>query len=424
MTRNHTSHACGKTPISIGTSTMSSSAVVPISTPPSSPLPSNATMTTTAPLFKTKPMVLCQLVSPSYFRTGTLRNAVEAQEVPSSTLCDYILLDLPLAANGSFEFESYRFLTHARTRHRLLFHVDIDLNGVGGGLVLVSSSQFVDSVRNLQNSLSSSKLHGLGVLKGYPTLLSQLGRRSAIPYLGAIYEEFSKILRGTGVEQDKIKNFLAFNPGLITQYIYREQLQELNGITHLNFAIILTITNERVNEVYPSSAWDNRCLPQTNESTMVDVVSTITSIRRPMYEFALAFSLRLDHFAGVSLAKVQGDPLQKVPCRFHNATWFSDVCESQLFGRGPSGASIYYIGGSGCAFAEGNDTADTVVSFETPRTIRHKMVETYRKIGYDLTDQYVINWVVYNMTYGLAPDVCNGAHNRILEIRNVIDENK
>ncbi|XP_065288039.1 uncharacterized protein [Dermacentor albipictus] len=361
-------NATRKTPISIGTSTMSSSAVVPISTPPSSPLPSNATMTTTAPLFKTKPMVLCQLVSPSYFRTGTLRNAVEAQEVPSSTLCDYILLDLPLAANGSFEFESYRFLTHARTRHRLLFHVDIDLNGVGGGLVLVSSSQFVDSVRNLQNSLSSSKLHGLGVLKGYPTLLSQLGRRSAIPYLGAIYEEFSKILRGTGVEQDKIKNFLAFNPGLITQYIYREQLQELNGITHLNFAIILTITNERVNEVYPSSAWDNRCLPQTNESTM--------------------------------------------------------VCESQLFGRGPSGASIYYIGGSGCAFAEGNDTADTVVSFETPRTIRHKMVETYRKIGYDLTDQYVINWVVYNMTYGLAPDVCNGAHNRILEIRNVIDENK
>ncbi|XP_054926806.2 uncharacterized protein [Dermacentor andersoni] len=138
----------------------------------------------------------------------------------------------------------------------------------------------------------------------------------------------------------------------------------------------------------------------------------------------MTLSLRLDLFAGVSLANVQGDPLQQVPCRFHKAAWFSDLCESQLFGRLATGASIYYIDGTGCAFAEGNDTTNTVISFETPRTIRHKMVETYRKIGYDRTDKYVINWVVYNMTYGLAPDVCNGAHHRILEIRKIIDENK
>ncbi|XP_072144436.1 uncharacterized protein [Dermacentor andersoni] len=278
-------------------------------------------MTTTAPLFKIKPLVLCQLVSPSYFRTGTLRNAVEGQEVPSSTLCDYILLDLPLAANGVFEFDSYRFLTHARTRHRLLFHVDIDLYGVGMGGSLVNSTQFVDSVQHLQNSLTSSKLHGLGVLRGLPTLLGLIRLLQIKVYLEAIDSEFSKILRNTGVDQGKIQNFFAFNPGPFPLFTYRQYLGVLNRIPDLKLVIILTITNERVTEVYPSSAWDNRCLPQRYESIMV-------------------------------------------------------------------------------------------------------MVETYRNIGYDLTDKYVINWVVYNVTYGLAPDVCNGAHHRILEIRKIIDENK
>ncbi|XP_065288056.1 uncharacterized protein [Dermacentor albipictus] len=350
-----TDNATRKTPTSVGTPTMSS-------------LPSNATTTTTGPLFKTKPMVLCQLVSPSYFETGTLRNAVEGQEVPSSTMCDYILLDLPLAANGSFEVDSYRFLT--RAKHRLLFHVDIDLQGVGSGSFLVNSNStpFVESVQYLQHAHGSSKIHGLGVLKGLPTLLSLIGQGWTKFYLDLIYSGFAEILRDSGVDQGKIKNFFAFNPGLVTQDTYKQHLSLLNSITDLNLVIILTITNERVAQVYPSSAWDNRCLPQSFDTTM--------------------------------------------------------VCESQLFGRGPSGASIYYIGGSACAFAEGNDTSDTVISFETPRTIRHKMVETYRKIGYNLTDKYVINWVVYNMTYGLAPDVCNGAHNRVLEIRKVIDENK
>ncbi|XP_065288036.1 uncharacterized protein [Dermacentor albipictus] len=347
---------------------MSSSVVVPMSTSPSSPRPSNATTTTPAALFKTKPLVLCQLMSPSYFRSRTLRNAVEGQDVPSSTLCDYILLDLPLAANGTFESDSYRFLARARAKHRLLFHVDVDLLANGTGFFWVNYTLFQDSVRYVQSSLSSSKLHGLGVLKGLPTLLSPQPQPSWRADLAAMYSIFSHILRGTGVDDGKIKNFFAFNPGRFTHFNYVPHLSALNSIIHLKLVIILTITNERLTQVYPSSAWDNRCLPQSNEP------------------------------------------------RMH--------CENQLFGRVTTGASIYYIGGSGCAFAEGNDTSKQVISFETPLTIRHKMVETYRKIGYDLTDKYVISWVVYNMTYGLAPAVCNGEHNRILEIRKIIDENK
>ncbi|XP_065288034.1 uncharacterized protein [Dermacentor albipictus] len=403
---------------------MSSSVVVPMSTSPSSPRPSNATTTTPAALFKTKPLVLCQLMSPSYFRSRTLRNAVEGQDVPSSTLCDYILLDLPLAANGTFESDSYRFLARARAKHRLLFHVDVDLLANGTGFFWVNYTLFQDSVRYVQSSLSSSKLHGLGVLKGLPTLLSPQPQPSWRADLAAMYSIFSHILRGTGVDDGKIKNFFAFNPGRFTHFNYVPHLSALNSIIHLKLVIILTITNERLTQVYPSSAWDNRCLPQSNEPRMIDVVSAITNTHNPRVEFAMTLSMRLDFFYDVSLAKVKGDSLQQIPCKVHKVGWFSDHCENQLFGRVTTGASIYYIGGSGCAFAEGNDTSKQVISFETPLTIRHKMVETYRKIGYDLTDKYVISWVVYNMTYGLAPAVCNGEHNRILEIRKIIDENK
>ncbi|XP_065288057.1 uncharacterized protein [Dermacentor albipictus] len=305
-----TDNATRKTPTSVGTPTMSS-------------LPSNATTTTTGPLFKTKPMVLCQLVSPSYFETGTLRNAVEGQEVPSSTMCDYILLDLPLAANGSFEVDSYRFLT--RAKHRLLFHVDIDLQGVGSGSFLVNSNStpFVESVQYLQHAHGSSKIHGLGVLKGLPTLLSLIGQGWTKFYLDLIYSGFAEILRDSGVDQGKIKNFFAFNPGLVTQDTYKQHLSLLNSITDLNLVIILTITNERVAQVYPSSAWDNRCLPQSFDTTMADAVSAITNTQNPKVEFALALSLRLDFFTGVSLAKVQGDSLQQIQCRLHEALWFS-----------------------------------------------------------------------------------------------------
>ncbi|XP_065288054.1 uncharacterized protein [Dermacentor albipictus] len=302
-----TDNATRKTPTSVGTPTMSS-------------LPSNATTTTTA-----KPMVLCQLVSPSYFETGTLRNAVEGQEVPSSTMCDYILLDLPLAANGSFEVDSYRFLT--RAKHRLLFHVDIDLQGVGSGSFLVNSNStpFVESVQYLQHAHGSSKIHGLGVLKGLPTLLSLIGQGWTKFYLDLIYSGFAEILRDSGVDQGKIKNFFAFNPGLVTQDTYKQHLSLLNSITDLNLVIILTITNERVAQVYPSSAWDNRCLPQSFDTTMADAVSAITNTQNPKVEFALALSLRLDFFTGVSLAKVQGDSLQQIQCRLHEALWFSTL---------------------------------------------------------------------------------------------------
>ncbi|KAH7950714.1 hypothetical protein HPB52_000019 [Rhipicephalus sanguineus] len=52
------------------------------------------------------------------------------------------------------------------------------------------------------------------------------------------------------------------------------------------------------------------------------------------------------------------------------------------------------------------------------------MIETYRWLTYSRTSTHVVGWMVYNVTSGLAPPECLGHHNRIREIRKVIDENK
>ncbi|KAL1414952.1 hypothetical protein MTO96_007089 [Rhipicephalus appendiculatus] len=99
------------------------------------------------------------------------------------------------------------------------------------------------------------------------------------------------------------------------------------------------------------------------------------------------------------------------------------LCGVQLFIRDPMGASIVYINQDTCAFAPGGNFS-TLLSFETPNTIRRKMIETYRSMTYSRTATHVVGWTVYNVTAGLAPPECLGYHNRITEIRKVIDENK
>ncbi|KAL1470511.1 hypothetical protein MTO96_040375 [Rhipicephalus appendiculatus] len=95
----------------------------------------------------------------------------------------------------------------------------------------------------------------------------------------------------------------------------------------------------------------------------------------------------------------------------------------ELFERDKMGASIRYIDNNSCAFAPGLGST-AVITFDTPATVRRKMIETYRWIKYSNTSTYVVGWTVYNVTCGLAPEECLGHQNRIREIRKIIDENK
>ncbi|KAL1485339.1 hypothetical protein MTO96_010194 [Rhipicephalus appendiculatus] len=383
----------------------------------STSLAPSVSTTSSAPLFQKKPLLICQLTSPGYFAPGRSRQAIASQEVPSATICDYTLLDLPLLPNGTYEADSYDFINSVGSNHRLLFNVDLDATDLPGSLAKIRSTSFNNSVHMAQISVRPHEIYGLGIIKGFP-VLDELGATQAAQiYLNHVYDNFNELSARAIADPASVRNFFAFKPNEdVIRVTYAEYLTVLNRIDGLSIVIILTITDEEMRQVMPSSSWDNKCLPQKNESTLMEAVKAILEVRKPRVNYTLTLSLRLDVFDGVSFTSFNRNRLSTLPVALHEAVGFATICDLELFARDPMGASILYINNNTCAFAPGRGV-NSSISFEVPATVRRKIIETYRWIGYSTTSRYVVGWTVYNVTNGLAPAQCFGHHNRINEIR-------
>ncbi|XP_075526389.1 uncharacterized protein LOC142558116 [Dermacentor variabilis] len=161
----------------------------------------------------------------------------------------------------------------------------------------------------------------------------------------------------------------------------------------------------------------------SNEIKMMDAVDLIASVSAPKVNFTLTLSLRIDTFAHVRMSDIGTGDIGLVPSSNHSTGYYDKECKD-FFQHDSRGTSAVYFGGGDCMFAPKHGSHHSVVSFETPETVRHKMVAAYHRLGYAKTSQYVIGWSVYNVTHGMAPQSCNGTNNRINEIRKVIDDNK
>lgn len=359
-------------------------------------------------------------MSPGYFAPGDHRNEIASQELPSAAICDYTLLDLPIQPNGSYDDTSYTFISSAG--YRLLFNVGLQGMGLSEILSVIQKGPFLQSVQTAQISVQPSKIYGLGFLKGLPILESGVGLLNDNALLRRTYMTLFRILTNARLNEDDIRNFYALEPNVI-QSRYTDYLIRLSRIGGLSIVIILTITDEEVAELIPSSSWDKSCLPVVNQTTMKDAVDAILQVPNPSVNYTLSISLRLDIFHNASLPSRNSNHLRRQHVSSHKARSFSDVCERELFHGNSTSASISYVSQRNCAFASGADSG-SVISLDTPATIRKKMFATYQWIKYPNTSTYVVGWTVYNVTRGLAPDKCLGPHNRIREIRKVIDENR
>ncbi|XP_054924964.1 uncharacterized protein [Dermacentor andersoni] len=161
----------------------------------------------------------------------------------------------------------------------------------------------------------------------------------------------------------------------------------------------------------------------SSEIKMMDAVDLIASVSAPNVIFTLTLSLRIDTFAHVLMSDIGTNDVGLVLSYDHSTGYYDKGCKD-FFQHDARGTSAVYFGGGDCMFAPKHGSPPSVVSFETPVTVRHKMVAAYRHLGYAKTSQYVIGWSVYNVTHGMAPQSCNGTNNRIDEIRKVIDDNK
>ncbi|XP_037499035.2 uncharacterized protein LOC119372635 [Rhipicephalus sanguineus] len=154
---------------------------------------------------------------------------------------------------------------------------------------------------------------------------------------------------------------------------------------------------------------------------MMDVVDLIASVWAPKVNFTLTVSLRFDTFTHLRIADLGHGDVDLMLSYDHASGYYERECRD-FFQHDPRGTSAVYFGGGGCMFAPKHGT-HSVVSFETPDTLRHKMVAAYRHLGYSRTREYIIGWSVFNVSQGLAPQQCNGTDNRINQIREVLDDN-
>ncbi|KAL1425032.1 hypothetical protein MTO96_019540 [Rhipicephalus appendiculatus] len=330
---------------------------------------------------------------------------------PPANVCDYVLLDLPQHATGSYHYESYEFLRQINTSgYRFLFTVDMDAADISNRMVAFNSPVFNQSTQVVQTSLRPGRLLGYGTLHGWPIPSTTAELSTAQAVLNVIYERLAQVINSSGVDEKDITNFFAFKPRVTRaqNHYYANFMSMLNGLNNLSLVIMLTISDEDQLVVMPSSTWNRLCQPLEDEPKMYTAVGLIANVTNPRVTFTLTISLRLDIFHNVSLATISSLYLRKLKSAGHNAVFFSTLCEQLLFGRDPTGVSILDVGHANCAFASGPSQQNEVITFETPRSVRNKMVATYRRLDYAKTDTHVVGWTVYNVTLGLAPDTCNG----------------
>ncbi|KAL1485340.1 hypothetical protein MTO96_010195, partial [Rhipicephalus appendiculatus] len=103
-----------------------------------------------------------------------------------------------------------------------------------------------------------------------------------------------------------------------------DYLLMLNRINELSIVIILTITDDGMTELMPSSSWDKTCLPQPNQPTMLQALKAILRIPNPSVNYTLTISLRLDVFYGASLPASGTNTLQRRHVLSHETRSFSE----------------------------------------------------------------------------------------------------
>lgn len=362
------------------------------------------------------------MVSPAYANNISDHFYVLSQTLPNPGVCDFVVLDLPFTSNGTYPPDSYEFLPNG-TAYKYLFTISVIEGSYKRTQTALRSQLFKETARTIRQ-VQRLPLYGFGILRDLPIPSSNLLAGGTAGPLSSVYKLLTNILIKEGVRSSEIRNFVAFKPFSLTlrRGIYEGLLNAIARIGTISMIFILTVTDEQSKFVLPSSAWDESCLPLSNEVKMKDVVDLISSIPSPNVIFTLTLSLRFDTFSHVRMVDLGHSDVTLMLSYDHSSDYYDRGCRD-FFQHDAKGACAVYFGGGGCMFAPKHGTHG-VVSFDTPETLRHKIVATYRHLGYGMTNTYVIGWSVYNVTHGLAPKQCNGTDNRISQVRKVLDENK
>ncbi|XP_070396707.1 uncharacterized protein [Dermacentor albipictus] len=240
-------------------------------------------------------------------------------------------------------------------------------------------------------------------------------------WLKFCYARFTEVLRGLGIARDEVINFFAFKPLNLAWRApsYERLLEGLNTIPgdHLHLVMLLTITNETSLLVQPSSSWDKHCLSSNSDPTIKEAVELIAKVKSPVFTFALTLSLRFDIFEDVMVTSLGTTDLDNAYGTDHRSVSYESECIK--LHAGIPFHRITNVAVGECAFAQ--YTPMDVATFETSESVEEKMRLAYETLDLLKATSHTVGWLVYNVTRGLAPELCGGRQHRLKKIREIID---
>lgn len=362
------------------------------------------------------------MMSPHYGADIIERAKIANSDQPSPALCDYVVLDIPHAPDGTYDRAAYSFLKHRGNLSKYM--LTVDLNNV----VLVSPKDINTPLLTLTalEIRRTVQLYGFGFYGDVEWLNASSYSpnivRNNARYLQFFYEGFTEVITALGVHESEVANFFAFRPFNLASRApsYQGLLEGLNSIpsVELRFVILLTITSERALVVQPSSSWDWLCTVSANEPTIKDAVELIATIRQPAFTFIMAVSLRWDLFSGLKITRVATRKLNVILGTAHRVFRYEEECSS-VFRRSSGRGGVLYAGDGGCAFAKVG--ISDLATFETRGTLEHKMTHAYQYLNQLTKGSHRMGWLAYNATGGLAPQECDGIEHRLKKMREIVD---
>ncbi|XP_077489209.1 uncharacterized protein LOC144100034 [Amblyomma americanum] len=354
---------------------------------------------------------MCTIKAP---RSIGLSTNYITQTLPNETVCDYIVLDIVQAQDGSYNQTHYYFLRNLSSKYLFTLTPSATLTQLEA---TVSASSFVNTASRIRQVLD---LRGFGILPSVPLVPQQwtIGNTNT---LRSIYQNLRNVL--TTVNASSVYNFYAITAHFLSRdyYQYERFMQEINGVADM--VIVLTIADTSTLEAEAPSSWDKSCFFNSRQPPLQEAVFLIDSVQSPQNHFALTLTLRMDVFIGVNITDIHQQrataSLAGVRSTSRSSASFETECVSGVYTRG---AFLMYFPFGSCVFAKYSyGSLSGVATFDTATTIQMKMK---RAIGMliqrNASSRVVMGWLAHDVTFNLAPPTCGGKWSRLLKMRQVI----
>ncbi|XP_077486317.1 uncharacterized protein LOC144097471 [Amblyomma americanum] len=343
------------------------------------------------------------------------RRRLRRQQLPSVGICDIFILFAPQdESSGGFPESGYEYFKDLGKSTPFLFQLDDGPKTPSR----ITWPSFINDAKTLYRTMTC---RGFGVTsRTYVTAVDADRLKNIFTTLPQILETESNY------PKDEIITYFESRPsswkhfGQDSYDLYRELTKMVTFITLIT-SVAERGRYEKECHVEPISSWDDSCLLDDYQTSLVRMLKFIKNMTNPAAKYFLVLDLGVRYFMRVDpppLLDVDLLSPAKKPCSDSDRFDYPFNCTTFYPGGNPS-LQLFYD--HQCASNFFYDTALRVVySFETDLSIQSKM----QKVNEYMQKHpgYTVGWCLDGISENIAPSECGGNMNRLKAARDFLDQ--